>query len=531
MPITVGELLQLPHLQMSLLAGAAGLDRTISWVHTSDLADPWGWLGFGEMLLTNGTGLSPDGAEQARFVERLAEAGASGLGIGLGMSGPPLTQALNRRADALRLPVVTVPYSMQFTAVVRAVADANTGEEARQLGRVARLYELLRTSVLTGRPGPELFRKLGLELGARLYLVDPETGLSVFGDRARTAFAGSLRAGYAAHGNAVPGVLRLTQADQDAGGEVAVAVAVPGDQPAVLVAEPAGGPLPSPLLLHHIATGGALEIAQLAAAQEQQRKLGERLLGQLLDRRLDPETAQAQLTEHGLDLAGCVLAVARARPDGQGSRAPGGAGTGGAGTGGAGTGGAGTRGLGRRLHRNLARAGVPHLLAERDGLLQVVLPVDAVPARLVPDCARAVGVSACAGGVLRVPDAAHEARWALAAAEAEGKPVVRFGEETALLLPRSAAEAQALVSRILGPLLEHDAGHGTAYLATLRALLEHDRSWQLAAHALHIHKQTLGYRIRKIEQLTGRGISRTEHLAEWWFALRAHDLLTGRHLR
>ena len=39
--------------------------------------------------------------------------------------------------------------------------------------------------------------------------------------------------------------------------------------------------------------------------------------------------------------------------------------------------------------------------------------------------------------------------------------------------------------------------------------------------------QTLGYRIRKIEQLTGRGVSRTEHLAEWWFALRAHDLLDG----
>jgi PucR family transcriptional regulator, purine catabolism regulatory protein len=87
------------------------------------------------------------------------------------------------------------------------------------------------------------------------------------------------------------------------------------------------------------------------------------------------------------------------------------------------------------------------------------------------------------------------------------------------------------VSRILGPLIAYDAGHATDYLNTLRAVLEHDRSWQLAAQALHIHKQTLGYRIRKIEQLTGRGITRTEHLAEWWFALRAQDLLTTRHAR
>ena len=91
-------------------------------------------------------------------------------------------------------------------------------------------------------------------------------------------------------------------------------------------------------------------------------------------------------------------------------------------------------------------------------------------------------------------------------------------------------EAQALVSRIIGPLITHDAEHGTAYVSTLRAVLACDRSWQPAAAELHIHKQTLGYRIRKIEHLTGRGLARTEHLAELWFALRAHDLLRGRQV-
>jgi hypothetical protein len=62
---------------------------------------------------------------------------------------------------------------------------------------------------------------------------------------------------------------------------------------------------------------------------------------------------------------------------------------------------------------------------------------------------------------------------------------------------------------------------------TLRTILRRDRSWRLAAADLHIHKQTLGYRIRRIEQLGGRSLNRTEDLAEWWFALRAHDLLTG----
>jgi hypothetical protein len=367
MAITVRELLLLPHLRLSLVAGENGLGREITWVHTSDLPEPWAWLGSGELLLTNGTGLHPEAAEQARFVDRLAEAGASGLAVGLGMSGPPLTPELFARADERGLPVVTVPYTMSFTAVARAVADANAREESRE---------------------------------------------------------------------------------------------------------------------------------------DRRRRLGEELLARLLDRRIDPVVAEPQILETGLDLAASVLAMSRAGP--------------------------GETGAG--LHRALTRARIPHLMLARDRMLHVVLPGSAVAPGTVPGLADgmpAIGASGLIGGAGRLPEAAQEARWALGAAEAERRGLVRYGDETSLLLPRSAAEAQAVVSRILGPLIAHDARHATAYLTTLRAVLDHDRSWQLAAGALHIHKQTLGYRIRKIEQLTGRGITRTEHLAEWWFALRAHDLLHG----
>ena len=108
------------------------------------------------------------------------------------MGGPPVSVQTVRRADELAFPLISVPYSVPFTAVVRAVADANGREEARLLGRVARLYELLRTSVIAGRPGSEMFRRLGEELGVRLYLVDPETGLSLFGDAETTSFAAAL---------------------------------------------------------------------------------------------------------------------------------------------------------------------------------------------------------------------------------------------------------------------------------------------------------------------------------------------------
>jgi purine catabolism regulator len=419
------------------------------------------------------------------------------------MPGPPLSAGAARRADELALPLLGVPYSVPFTAVVRAVADANDREEALLLGRVARLYELLRTSVIAGCTGPEMFRKLGEELGVRLYLVDPETGTSLFDDGECTLFAPALMASYAAHGKAIPGVLRLSRPQAAPGEPAALAVEVPGDQPTALVAEPVGGQLPSLLLLHHIATGGALELAQLAAVQERQWRLDADLLSQLLDRRLDPRVAAPLIEDTGLDLAVSVLAATRAAHD----RAD------------------------AELHRKLARSHQPHLLLTLDRILHVVLPeaaIDGHLASVLPASARAIGSSGRIASVSRLPDAAQEARWALGVAEAENRMLVRYGDQTTLLLPRSVTEAQALVSRVLGPLIAHDAEHGTAYVDTLRAVLRHNRSWQLAAAELHIHKQTLGYRIRKIEQLTARGLTSTEHLAEWWFALRAHDLLAGR---
>jgi purine catabolism regulator len=504
MSITVRELLQFPHLRLQLIAGAAGLDRQVSWVHSSDLPDPWEWLGPAELLLTNQPSLSPDEEVQARFLERLAGTGASGLGIGVGMPGPPLSARASRLADELELPLIAVPYSVLFTSVVRVVAEANDGDEARLLGRVARMYELLRTSVIAGHPGPEMFRRLGEEMGVRLYLVDPETGQSIFGDGECASFASALIASYTAHGNAIPGVLRLSRGPAASGEPGALAVEVPGDQPIALIAEPIGNELPSLVLLHHMAVGGALELAQLAAVQERQRKLGADLLAQLLDRRIDPRAADPQIVDAGLDPEVSVLVVARAWGDRPGAD----------------------------LNRRLARSQVPHLRLDRDRLLYVMLPEAATDAQLVPALAENGQAIGCSGRIAtagRLPDAALEARWALGVAEAEKKTaLVRYGDQTAPLLPRSVIEAQALTSRILGPLISCDAEHGTSYLETLRATLRHDRSWLRAAAELHIHKQTLAYRIRKIEHLTGRGVAKTEHLAEWWFALRAHDLLTGR---
>ena len=148
---------------------------------------------------------------------------------------------------------------------------------------------------------------------------------------------------------------------------------MPGDQPTALVAEPVGSQLPSLVLLHHIATGGALELAQLAAVQERQWRLDADLLGQLLDRRIDPRVAGPLIADAGLDLAASVLAVTRAAHD----RAD------------------------AELHRKLARSHLPHLLLNLDRVLHVVLPEAAIDAHLVSELAGRPAPRAAATGSAR----------------------------------------------------------------------------------------------------------------------------------
>jgi PucR family transcriptional regulator, purine catabolism regulatory protein len=504
MAITVRELIALPHLRFTLVAGEAGLDNGVSWVHTSDLPEPWKWHGAGELLLTNTVGLPAGELEQVQFVERLSECGASGVGVGLGTSGALLLEGALRRAGELSLPLLTVPLSTPFTAVVRAVADANSREESRQLWRVSRVYELLRTSVADGSSAQELFGQLGQELGVRLSVVDPATGQSLLGD-GECGFAAELAAGYAAHGNELPAMLPLRR-PQAPGAGVAVAVAMPGDQPTALVVESADGQIPSTVLLHHVAVGGAMELARLSESQERDRRLGANLLARMLDRRIDPQAAQLQLAEFGLDLPRCVLIAAWAA------------------------------GEGMTAHRRLTAARVPHALLHRDRTVYLLLPAPdaemALAAEIWPnpgDGLAGLGISDLITAPSRVADAAQEARWALAVASASGQRTAHYGDESMTLPPRTPAEARVLVSRILAPLISYDARHGTDYAGTLRVFMRADRSWRDAAAELHVHRQTLGYRLRKIEQLTGRGVTRTDHIAQWWLALRAQDLLAGQH--
>lgn len=123
--------------------------------------------------------------------------------------------------------------------------------------------------------------------------------------------------------------------------------------------------------------------------------------------------------------------------------------------------------------------------------------------------------------------ALEEARNALRIARAGSERVTVRGPDDLTthilaLLPLIPADARrAFADRLLGPLRDHDIRHRTDLLATLRAFLECDASWTTCAARLHLHTNSLRHRVTRIEQLTGRDLSRLETRLDFLAALRA----------
>ena len=78
---------------------------------------------------------------------------------------------------------------------------------------------------------------------------------------------------------------------------------------------------------------------------------------------------------------------------------------------------------------------------------------------------------------------------------------------------------------VLGPLENGEGEYGGELLRSLESFLEHNGQWEKAARDLYCHRHTLRYRIRRVEQLTGRDLGNARDRIEFWLALRARELI------
>jgi purine catabolism regulator len=246
-----------------------------------------------------------------------------------------------------------------------------------------------------------------------------------------------------------------------------------------------------------------------------QRSMAGDVLAEALTGNLYPEELRAKLHPFGIGEQAAVLAFATSDPT---VGAP-------------------------LLERVLERAGASSLVAIRAGLLCAVIDVDGVEPDPIELAGRARAELATRLGEVRAaasrPAATHalrlsfhEARCALEAArlrngDGDQTAVASYKDLGAFQLLLSLQDDDALMSYcrgVLGPVEQGEGEYGDELLRSLDVFIEHNGHWEKAAGALYCHRHTLRYRIRRVEQLTGRDLSSARDRIEFWLALRGREL-------
>lgn len=554
-------LLDTEALGLRLLGGEAELDRTVRGVMTTDLRDPGRYLTGGELVLT-GLAWRHGPADSEPFVRILAGAGVAGLAVGeaeLGAVPDDLTAACLRH----RLPLLVVDVRVAFATITEYVSRQVSGERAGDLAAVVDRHRRL-ISPGPGGGGPEaVLDLLGSDLDLRAWVLSA-TGREIGG----------------AAGHPLPAAVRAElagaqQAARRTGRPAPYRVAVPGGrtyslfpvragQPGAevragvlsdwfLAVEADAGEWPAERLdlLHGVTQLVAVERDRRDAARAVRRRLatevfelvrsgaapaevGARLRAaapvlvpgaegaprwQIVVARVDwaggeapsgpvaqavLEEALADPSEQGPDAADRV-AVAHAEGRALALVPVVGAGDGGDGEGGADGEGGGPEPLAAQRLLGALRGPLARGLGE-DGRLTI-------------------GVSAAVHSPEALRGALEEARHARRVAAARQGRVCAAGHEElashVLLLPFVPDDVRrAFTARLLDPLRAYDRKHRAELIPTLEAFLECDGSWTRCASRLHLHVNTLRYRIGRIEQLTSRDLSRLEDKLDFFLALR-----------
>lgn len=481
-------------------AAAANAARTqLRWIHSSEILDIAPLLDGGELLLTGGEALALASEERrVSYIRQLAERGVAALAIETGAALPSLPSSMVAAAEEAGLPLIELRKVVPFVSVMQAINSSLVSESVSQLRQAdeashAMAVELAHggsldriLAVLAGITHSEV--TLASLTGAPLASATPA--------HAETADAGTPDAGSAAPGTGTqePGMpehARLIHIDVPVRGILAaqLVLRVPADEDENLAR-----------------TAGKRSVDILALAMLQRMSPGLReVAGAALIRAVDsgsqPWRLQQLASAAGIPLSAPLVAVVVRSDISQQLRTS--------------------------LEQHLSRAAQSHATyVDNAELLAIAsLAGDATEGsrqRLLADLSELPamdGTLAAMGplvaGVSDAPWSLSEAKLTLELAASPGQPrrgsgvhgrvidAEAFAVERLTVQSLDPYQRRNFVRQQLGALLDHDAQRNSRLLDTLATWLDCGCNTAHAARDLHVERQSMHQRLRRIFELCG----------------------------
>jgi PucR family transcriptional regulator, purine catabolism regulatory protein len=528
--LTLADVLELPVVRRGLpevVTGHDELARELRWAHVIEMPDPDDLLKGGELVLTTGLGAGVRAEGQRAWIGSVLSQGAAAVAVELGTTWRErIPEPVVDACAAAGVPLVAFRRAVRFVEITEAVHGAVLNRQFELLRRGEEIHKRFTDLILQGRGVPEILAELAQAVGRPVVLEDaghelvyyvsqpPRAGddvtLSAWADLHRAEERGEAPEG------AVLVDVRLM--DSSWGRLMALAIDAPLDDFDRVAVERA-----------------ALAVAIDLLGQQHEEHLRARsrgaFLSDLADDRVEEADARRRAEALGFPGSGrgqlLPLAAswrgARVRPRGSDALTW-------------------TR-LSGELRTTLGSTGLGVLIGPRDAdvLVLLALGVRAYDEALAEhvaglfhgvlerrglgaqDAALAIGApveswAAAGPGLRRVRRSAGAAT---ALAPRRWYDARRPGVTDLLHDLRDAPEVDAFVDEQLGPLLADGSARSRALLETLEAYLAAGGRKAQAARALHLERQSLYLRLRRIEELLGVSLDDEDAVLSLHLALRA----------
>ena len=498
MTMTVRELLSPREHHLELLV-AGDLERSIRWVHSSEMPDPTPHLEGDEVVLTAGIWFL-HGTEPSRFARGLADASAAALGFGVTPSVPSVPDELVAACLEMGLTLFRVPNDVPFIALIKTFVDRYVEDHERPLVATLRQNERLVRAARGGGGVASLLRTLREHRRGSYALARGGRGIVE-------------SVGARVPPEVLAAVMELEGAPDEGPRDFDAWSAFPivgcGEPRPWLIVDARLGDL----ALAERATieqGLAFVVIDLqreVAVRESERRFAAELFDLVGIGEAQHAAVSARLTAFGLDPEGPLVGIVCGAPITDDAIAA--------------------------IERAFAEAELPAAVALRRERIACIAewrpngtnPSDlgrSIRASLPPGSFVGVGSVARDAHGLRTSmiEALHSSRFA--SRRRDGFAAHDDVASNAMLLAIQEDEVlDAFRVALITPLTEHDARRGTSLVATLDLFLSLGCQYQAAARQLHVHVNSLRRRLERIEAITHRDLSSMDDRVDFYIALRA----------
>jgi hypothetical protein len=510
------DLLARPQLGLSVVWGeGAMLEREVTGSYILDLPEPGKFLSPGDLVLS--AALWHTGEESARtFISGLASADVAVLVVGRIVLGE-IPEYFARECREHGIVLLTISPEVSFKSVMQFVETTLASEGGESTPRGAAVTARMLDGLASGAGLQSALRLLFDEFRVASWLIGPGSDIVAAVGPAPSPDA------VAAAWTAVVGRSDSDAVTVDAGGRSVTVWPIEGEQSdavGYLVSD--GDPSVWPLdLARVLATARVVARVELGLAANGRRSSDAQasdFVTGLVSDSLSPGEASARMRLLGMDPLDPVTVVAASVDDPdypalavlEGVRAM--------------VADAGTVGISATLEGEAIV-----FLSGAEVTPEAILAAAESPARRVRAMLGSrhlrIGVSERTLSLSQVSDAVSVARSRMRSLTS-AEPIAWASRSTpgsfeGLLEMVPDRVLAAFGHGLLDPLLEYDARHGSDLVETLRVFLDSGAAWQHAATQLHVHVNTLRYRVGRIEALTSRDLASMRDRVDLFLALAA----------